>query len=84
MSSINQAAVRFLTVNTSPNLFKATCVTRQACLPLAVTLAALEVLVAAGKVEVLALGFYAWREEQNMFARKDPVPKLKVGGFDLN
>ncbi len=59
MSSINQAAVRFLMANTAPNLFKAAFVARQTCLPVQAAQEALDALVTSGEVEALGLGFYA-------------------------
>jgi hypothetical protein len=84
MSSINQAAVRFLMAHTAPNLFKVTLVARQTCLPVQAAQEALDALITSGEVEALGLGFYAWYADVDPFAIRMPTLRTHRQGFDWN
>ena len=84
MSSINQAAVRFLMAHTAPNLFKAAFVARQTSLPVQAAQEALDDLVTSGEVEALGLGFYAWYADVDPFAVRVPPVRVHRRGFDWN
>ncbi|NJM39344.1 MAG: hypothetical protein HC853_00525 [Anaerolineae bacterium] len=84
MSSISQAAVRFLMANTAPNLFKVAYVARQTCLPVPAAQEALVALVTNGEVEALRLGFYAWHADVDLSAFRVPTVRVYRRGFDWN
>jgi hypothetical protein len=84
MSSINQAAVRFLMANTAPNFFKVAFVAHQTCLPVQAAQDALDDLVTSGEVEALRLGFYTWYADVDPFAIRMPTLRTHRQGFDWN